>query len=337
MPINVLVIDDSAYNRFTLKSILESMPGVNVVGTAVDGLDGYRQAIKSTPDLIMLDLEMPNMDGFTFLRHYKVLRNTPVLAVSGRKRSDDREKALELGAFDFIEKPTMEASESLRSIKGEILKKIRTAPLGLAERAKSPALKRSAGSFDAVLIGASTGGPRAVASVLRSIPAGTELAFVAAIHMPGWLTNPFAERLRMESGVDIRVAKDFEKVDGGAVYIAPGGRNISFEAIGSSVFIRLEKRGEGDVYAPSINRMFSSGAAAWGSRVLGIVMTGMGNDGSEGIIDIKKRGGYVVAESSESSVIFSMPEAAISTGMVDEVLSKDMIGEALKNRSLAGS
>lgn len=330
MPLKILVIDDSAYSRAALTGLLKTIPGVEDVSTAVDGVDGYRQALKMMPDLIMLDLEMPNMDGFTFLRLIKDKQQAPVIVLTGRKWETDAATALELGAVDFLEKPALCPSDRFFSIKGELVKRIGLIPYMRPHNGLS--LKRqvkAAGKTmpDIIAIGASTGGPKAISTIIRALPSDLGAAVVISLHMPPWLTEPFVERLNSESLIQVRIAEDGCMVERGGILIAPGGSHMTFFKSGSNFMVRLEQRGSEDHYAPSVDRMFSSAAKAWGPRLTGIVLTGMGTDGRQGAEEIKSSGGYVIAESKESSILFSMPEAIISAGISDEVLSVGEIGE----------
>lgn len=339
MELNVLVIDDSPYARVALRGMIETMDGFRAtVSTAVDGLDGYRQALKSEPDLIMLDLEMPEIDGFTFLRLIRG-SSVPVIVVSGTGSEESESKALELGASAYIEKPSLNTPERLFSIKGEISEKLSS--IGLAAspggRRRLKPLDTAPGAPQAVIIGASTGGPRAVSSFVRALPAGLPCVFVVAMHMPPWLTVPFVERLNAQSLLPVRVAVDGGAVEKGEVVVAPGGRHLSFARRGGRIVSVLETAGPADQYSPSIDRAFSSGAIAWGAGLVGAVMTGMGEDGSEGIVKIKKNGGVVFSESRESAVVYSMSEATQATGAVDRVLTSAEMGEWIAVRFRRGS
>ncbi|MBI5468353.1 MAG: chemotaxis protein CheB [Deltaproteobacteria bacterium] len=339
LELNVLVIDDSAYARVALRGMMETMDGFSAtVSTAVDGLDGYRQAIKREPDLIMLDLEMPEMDGFTFLRLIRG-SSVPVIVVSGTGSEDSASKALELGASAYIEKPSLSTPDRLFSIKGEISEKVNAIrfPASSERKGRFKASDIYIGAPEAVIIGASTGGPRAVTSLIKTLPAGLPSVFVVSMHMPPWLTVPFAERLDAQSLLPVKVARDGTAVEKGEVLVAPGGHHISFLRTGGRVVSRLKPAEPADLYSPSIDLAFSSGALVWGGRLVGAVMTGMGEDGSKGIVNIKENGGVVLAEARESAVVYSMPEAAMATGMVDRVLSSRDMGEWIARRSGRGS
>lgn len=350
-PIRVLVIDDSAFNRRTITRLLESTPGVEVVGAASDGMEGLKEALRLKPDLITLDLEMPRMDGFTFLRAIMETNPIPVIVVSGRKGDVDVFKALELGAIDFISKPTRVASHELFNIKDELLSKIALLPhlrLRRTQRVDNlpPPLEEggreissSAGEvehpiipeseIDVVAIGASTGGPPALSQILSQLSEDLPASLVVSQHMPPGFTRAFAERLNKVSRLKVREARDGEVVRRGEVLITPGGHHLTFRKEGRRVVTRLREGKDGERYVPSVDIMFTSVADIWGEKALGVVLTGMGSDGRDGVLRIKDRGGYVLTESEETCVVFGMPEVAISTGRVDEVLSLYDIGQRI--------
>lgn len=325
MPLRVLVIDDSAYSRKALEGLLTALPDVEEITTAVDGFDGLKQALRSRPDLIVLDLEMPGMDGLTFLRLIKEASSIPVIVVTGRKWEAEARKAIGLGAVDFIEKPAASAAGNMQCIKNELARKVGMIPRMTTHRRGNHVREGSAPS-GVIVIGASTGGPKAATTVARSLKNPVDAAIVLAIHMPNWLTVPFVERLRAEVSVEVGVAKDDSEVEGGRITVIPGGFHASFSVKGGKASIKLTQGVKGDLYAPSIDAVFQSAAAEFGQRLTAIVMTGMGSDGKAGAKTVKDRGGYVIAESSESAVVYGMPGAAISAGVVDEVLSAEEIG-----------
>ena len=343
MGMRVLVIDDSAFNRQALARIIGSLPAVGEVATAVDGLDGCRQAIIFDPDLIVLDLEMPNIDGLSFLRLRKgFLKDIPVIVASGRRSAGDSEAAFRLGAIDFIERPTAGASRKIFDISEELSRKIEAAslPLSVAQGAQSVEARRRrplclpvSGCPSAIAIGTSTGGPGAVSTIVKSLPAALASAVVVSMHMPGWMTVPFAEGLDSISEVDVLVAEHEGTVGRGSVLIVPGGFHISFEReTGGTVRTLLSRKAATEICSPSIDRMFSSASDIWGSGLVGVVLTGMGTDGSAGAIKVKQSGGFLIAESRASSSVFSMPQAAIDTGMVDLVLGADEIAGWIAGR-----
>ena len=336
--IRVVVIDDSAYNRRTITKMLESVENVQVVGYAADGEEGIRKIIDLKPDLVTLDLEMPRMDGFTLLRIIMNSCPLPVIVISSKNEDERVFKALELGAVDFIAKPTGRISDELLKIAGDLQEKVRSVfNLNMDRITKREPLlppqassrkKRKPGSLPAsvasgvnvVAIGASTGGPPALQGILSSFPEKLPFTVLVSQHMPAGFTKAFAERLDRSSQFTVKEAKDGDPVVPGMVLIAPGGRNMIFQETNGAVIARVVEPSLQDRYIPSVDVMLTSLADIYGSRLLAVVLTGMGNDGSKGVRAVKKGGGEILAESEESAVVFGMPREAIATGVVDKVV-----------------
>lgn len=348
--LRVLVIDDSAFNRRTISRMLEGLPEVEVAGYAVDGEEGIRRVLELKPDLVTLDLEMPRMDGFTFLRIIMSNRPTPVIVVSSMGGDERVFKALELGAVDFILKPTAEASDELIKIRKDLHEKVRgvfnlnmssvsrRGMLLAQEGAGGPPArpkelfarrKRAGGVATVVAIGASTGGPPALQSIFSAFPGDLPFSLVVSQHMPPGFTRTFAERLNRTSAFEVTEARDGDPVRAGCALIAPGGRNMVFQRTDGEVTVRLLDPEPGENYLPSVDRMFRSGAEVFGPQLLGVVLTGMGNDGSLGVRAIKGSGGQVLSKAEESAVIFGMPRAAMATGMVDAVVPLDRMSDEI--------
>jgi two-component system, chemotaxis family, protein-glutamate methylesterase/glutaminase len=351
--IRVLVIDDSAFNRRTITKILEEIPGVEVAGYAVDGEEGVRRFLELRPDLVTLDLEMPRMDGFTLLRIIMGNRPTPVIVVSSFGGDERVFRALELGAVDFILKPTAGPSGELQDIRGDLRDKVsgvfnlnmscvRKQGELLAtragrdvitpERSVKPSGKIIRTSVSVVAIGASTGGPPALQSIIAAFPGDLPFSVVVSQHMPAGFTRTFAERLNRISSLEVAEASDGEIIRPGTVLIAPGGRNMTFQRAAGQVAVCLEEPDAEDHCIPSVDRMLSSGAEVFGPKLLALILTGMGVDGSKGIMAVKKAGGQILSESEESAVIFGMPRAAIATGMVDAVIPLDRMPDEIIRR-----
>ncbi|MRR38325.1 chemotaxis response regulator protein-glutamate methylesterase [bacterium] len=349
--IRVVVIDDSAFNRRAIIKMLESMPEVEVAGYATDGEEGVRKVIDLKPDLVTLDLEMPKMDGFTLLRIIMGYCPTPVIVISAKSDDEKVFKALELGAVDFVAKPSQGISEELLSISGDIQQKVR----GVFSLNMKEIIRREKGEapvprpvprqktvvepprvvpcrLDVVAIGSSTGGPPALQRILSSFREALPLAIVVSQHMPAGFTRTFAERLNRLSVFDVKEAADGDAVWPGRVLIAPGGHNMVFEKSSGSVVVRVKKPSSNDRYTPSVDAMLVSCADVFGPRTLGVVLTGMGNDGSRGVRAVKGAGGQVLAESESSAVVFGMPKEAIATGAVDKVVSLDLIAREIRMR-----
>jgi two-component system chemotaxis response regulator CheB len=343
--IRVLVIDDSAFSRQTINRMLRTSPLVEVVGIARDGEEALRKTFELEPDLITLDLEMPRMDGFTFLRLVMNKRPTPVLVISGRAGEQDVFKALDLGAVDFIAKPTPLATPELQTIQSELIRKVHAlrdlridkvreridaAPPSLLPRemtAVSPQLELA----PVVVIGSSTGGPSALMQTFAAFAEPPKCSFLVAQHMPEGFTKGFADRLDRLTPFFVREASGGEPLVAGSVWIAPGGHHLELENEAGQVRTRVYKTTPADKYTPSVDRLFESAAKHFGADLLAVVLTGMGDDGRRGVEAVKRAAGTVIAESEESAVIFGMPQQAIRTGCVDRVLPLGEIPAAISS------
>ncbi|HWR97978.1 MAG TPA: chemotaxis response regulator protein-glutamate methylesterase [Candidatus Methanoperedens sp.] len=350
MSLRVLVVDDSAYHRRTLSRIIGAAGDFEVVGTATDGEEAIRKVVTLAPDLLTLDLEMPRMDGYTFLRWLMRTHPLPVLVVSSRESNKSVFRALELGAADFVLKPVSYASERLGQIEGELVAKLReiaaARPEKLAARAErmaarpggTPAPRRAAlaaGRYRCVAIGASTGGPPALQQILAALPADFPAAVVIAQHMPEGFTRMFADRLDRLVALRVREAAGGEALEPGLVLLAPGGMNLLLErAPGARVVARVEPPRPGDRYVPSVDRLLGSAARACGGALVAVVLTGMGDDGAAGIGTVRAAGGLTVAEAEETCVVYGMPREAVRTGAVQRVLPLPEIGAAIANEVL---
>jgi two-component system chemotaxis response regulator CheB len=320
--------------------ILEgSGAGVVVVGVARDGEEALREVHRLRPDMVFLDLQMPRMDGFTFLRLLMARRPTPVVVLSSKSHRADAFKALELGALDFVAKPEEGASfETIAPVlleKCELLRSLR--PENLGQPPDAPARVRRGGA-DAreprvVAIGASTGGPQAITRLLSSLPRDLPAAFLVAQHMPERFTAAFAERLGRATAFSVQEAQDGDLVAPGRVLVAPGGRHLllrrdregALHASTAAEAPSSSSRG----HVPSVDRLFESVARELGSRACGVVLTGMGQDGRRGVQAVKSRGGLTLAESQETAVVYGMPQAAAESGALDELLPLDRLAERI--------
>jgi two-component system, chemotaxis family, protein-glutamate methylesterase/glutaminase len=335
--IKALVVDDSAYNRTVITRMLESDEAIEVVGNATDGLDAIAQTLRLSPQVITLDLEMPNMDGFTFLRWLMKERPTPVIVLSSRSDSRSVFRALELGAAEFLAKPESRISRSIETVRDELLHKVHvvlnlemskvksTIDLLSQDHAvpvarKEDEVRRDQGPIEVIAIASSTGGPPALQAILTRMPADLSAGIVIAQHMPAGFTRSFAERLNKLSALMVREAAEGDRVEPGTALIAPGGLHLEIRRDRKGLVAGILPRTAEDKYTPSADRMMASVAEACGPAALGIVLTGMGKDGADGVVAINRRGGQCLAESEESAVIFGMPQEAIRTGVVDKAL-----------------
>ena len=349
-PIRLLVVDDSAYNRRNIADVFVNAPEVEVVGKAADGEEALKLATLLKPDVITLDLEMPRMDGFTFLRILMAKQPTPVIVVSSYSQRENVFKALELGALDFVPKPDRLGPEAL-DVRDEILSKV------LLVRSLRPSFvptslirRQTSGSWTAdgrptafgdapqsgtykppkhlVAIASSTGGPSALLTIFAKIPPATTAGFVVAQHMPDKFTRTFAERLDKRGPVRTSEAADGDLVSQVTGFVCPGRKCMELAFSGSEVRLRVGPASTGDRYVPSADKLFKSAAAA-GTKVIGVILTGMGDDGVEGARAIRDAGGMIIAESAETAVVNGMPGAAVRAGVATKVLPLPQIAEFL--------
>ncbi|MFZ6017546.1 MAG: protein-glutamate methylesterase/protein-glutamine glutaminase [Nitrospirota bacterium] len=331
--IKVLVVDDSAYSRQTIRKMLETEPNIRVIGAASNGIDAMFKTLKLKPDLITLDIEMPEMDGFTFLRWLMKERPTAVIIVSSYSDNRTVFKALELGAVDFIAKPAKKATIELHSIKKDLLSKVKGIKslrmdrlsknlelLRKEERLKASSITQEGHNIEVIAVGASTGGPAAIQIILTRLPSDFSAGIVISQHMPRGFTASFAERLDKISGVQVKEAEEGDEVKKGNVLICPGGSHMSFRRRGQKIFTTIKESTQMDKYIPSVDTMMSSVSEHFGSQAMGVILTGMGSDGKVGMLEIKNRGGYTIAESEETAVVFGMPSEVINAGAADRIL-----------------
>ncbi len=327
--------------------MLEEIPGVKVVDYANDGEMALRKAIDLKPDLITLDLEMPKMDGFTVLRILMQNRPVPVIVVSSRSDDEDVFRAMEFGAVTFIPKPSSKISPDLFNIREDLHEKVlavvgtdmqkvlRRASANEANTQKRVKVGTSVKSPKAgsaikyVVIGASTGGPPALQSIFSNIKQKIPVGFAVSQHMPPGFTRAFADRMNKFSGLDVKEAENGDLMRPGQVLIAPGGTNLTFRRRGDDIVAQVKEPDADQRYVPSVDKMFASAADYFGSSLLGVVLTGMGNDGAAGTLKVHQAGGRTMAEAEESSVVFGMPKEAIATGKVDRIVTLDKVCDTI--------
>ncbi|MBN2498382.1 MAG: chemotaxis-specific protein-glutamate methyltransferase CheB [Deltaproteobacteria bacterium] len=332
--IRVLVVDDSVSNRKEIVGMLRSTSGeFAVIGEASNGEEALRLALEKEPQAITLDLEMPVMDGFTFLRILMAQKPIPVIIVSSYANQQNVFKALELGAVDFIAKPPprsggMGAMRQDLFSKLRLVRSLRIASLDRPRARKvEPAGLQIGKTIGIVAVGASTGGPSSLLALFERLPPDLPLAYLVAQHMPPSFTRAFAERLDHTLPLKVTEADGGERIEAGRVYIAPGGKNLTVEKRGDSLVVRVSA--SAGKYVPSIDALFESAAKAVGPALLAIVLTGMGDDGSSGVLRVKSHGGRILAESEKTAVIFGMPGEAVRTGQVDRICRLDEMPEEI--------
>jgi two-component system, chemotaxis family, protein-glutamate methylesterase/glutaminase len=342
--LRVLVVDDSPLNREEMVSALNSAGDVEVVGLAGDGSEALKLASSLAPDVITLDLEMPKMDGFSFLRIVRSVCGCPVIVISGNSADKNVFRALELGALDFVAKPTTRAEwlGTLPSVLREKLEAIRaltpgvwSRPLTFAESRQlalvAPTKLQGTTPRYFIAVAASTGGPTAVTKVLSRLAADPLVAVIVAQHMPDTFTRTFAERLNRSSALEVTEARHNEPIAGATALICPGRRCLEVQFDGTRYTTDVRFPGPNDRYVPSADRLFTSLANVAARNTIGVVLTGMGDDGMEGAKALVKLGGTVLAESKDTAVVYSMPHAAVRAGVVRRSLAIDDIAGYLND------
>ncbi|AEV26098.1 MULTISPECIES: protein-glutamate methylesterase/protein-glutamine glutaminase [Azospira] len=338
MPIRVLVIDDSAVMRKLLTEFINSQPDLEVVGAAPDAPTA-REMIKTVnPDVLTLDVAMPKMDGLEFLERLMRLRPMPVVMVSSYTEagSDTTLKALELGAVEFIGKPRVEPGHSLDDYAQELAEKIRAAKGARLRKPPAaaqpvPSVPRGVTTNKIIFVGASTGGTEALKHFLLGMPADCPPILVVQ-HMPETFTASFAKRLDSLCAPRVIESKGNEKVEAGTVYIAPGHSHLQVRKTASGLVTELLQTPPVNRHRPAVDVLFHSAAQLVGRNALGVILTGMGKDGAQGLLAMHQAGARTYGQDEASCVVYGMPREAAQIGAVDEVVSLD----EMSRRVLAG-
>lgn len=337
--IKVLIVDDSALIRSLLKEIIDSQPDMESVGVASNPLMA-REMIKSlNPDVLTLDVEMPQMDGLTFLEKLMRLRPMPVLMISSltERGSETALRALELGAVDFVSKPKLGVAEGMNAYTEEIAGKIRVAFKSRPAARQvlrtldslPPIGNRFATTEKLIAVGASTGGTEALKEFLLPMPADSP-AILVTQHMPEAFTKSFAARLDSLCKMTVCEAEPNQRVLPGHVYIAPGHSHLLLKRSGTNYLAELSQSAPVNHHRPSVEVLFRSVAQHAGANAIGVMLTGMGKDGANGMLEMRQAGAYNLAQDEASCVVFGMPREAISIGAVHEVAGiRDMAQRVL--------
>ncbi|WP_077001324.1 chemotaxis response regulator protein-glutamate methylesterase [Variovorax sp. KK3] len=332
--IKVLCVDDSALIRSVMTELINSQPDMTVVATAADPLQA-RDLIKQTnPDVLTLDVEMPRMDGLDFLEKLMRLRPMPVVMVSSltERGSEIALRALELGAIDFVTKPKLGVRDGLMQYTELIAGKVRAASQARLMPARAAAAQRAAAegvhepmlrspllsTEKLIIIGASTGGTEAIREVLQPLPPDAPAVLIAQ-HMPPGFTRSFAQRLDGLCRIHVKEAEHGERVLPGYAYIAPGGWHMSLARSGANYVAQLDQDPPVNRHRPSIDVLFDSVARHAGKNAIGMILTGMGRDGAEGLLRMKRAGAHTLSQDEASCVVYGMPREAMLLGAVDEV------------------
>jgi two-component system chemotaxis response regulator CheB len=338
-PIRVLIIDDSALMRQILSQMLSRDPAMTVVGTAPDPYVAREKIKALNPDVITLDVEMPRMDGLAFLERLMRGRPMPVVMVSSLTEGgcDVTLRALELGAVDFVTKPRLDLRERLWDQADELIEKIKAAAaarirprrLGTAPTPVArPVTPHFRLSDTVICLGASTGGTEALREVLTALPADAP-GVVVVQHMPERFTRAFAERLDHLCTVRVKEAEDGDRVLAGHVLIAPGNFHLRVTRDGALVRARVSAEAPVHHHRPSVDTLFHSAAEALGPNAIGVIMTGMGNDGAQGLLAMRQAGARTLAQDSDSCVVFGMPREAIANGAAERAVPLGRIAETV--------
>ncbi len=336
MKIKVLIVDDSALIRSVMREIIGSQPDMEVVGVAPDPIIA-RELIKQTnPDVLTLDVEMPRMDGLDFLEKLMRLRPMPVVMVSSltERGSEITLRALELGAIDFVTKPKISIQSGMQEYADMIADKIRAAakarvrarPSRSAEQANTPGevlpqiRNPLTSSEKLIIIGASTGGTEAIKEFLIRMPSDCPGILITQ-HMPEGFTRSFAQRLNNLCKISVVESAGNERVLPGHAYIAPGHSHLKLVRSGANYMTQLDQGPPVNRHRPSVDVLFQSAASCAGKNAVGVILTGMGKDGAQGMLEMRNAGAYNFAQDEASCVVFGMPREAIAIGAAHEVLS----------------
>ncbi|GAB2940692.1 protein-glutamate methylesterase/protein-glutamine glutaminase [Hafnia psychrotolerans] len=341
--IRVLSVDDSALMRQLMTEIINSHPDMEMVATAPDPLVARDLIKKFNPQVLTLDVEMPRMDGLDFLEKLMRLRPMPVVMVSSLtgKGSEITLRALELGAIDFVTKPQLGIREGMLAYSELIADKIRTASkarLNKSVNLDQPRMLSCApllSSEKLIAIGSSTGGTEAIRHVLQPLPP-TCPALMITQHMPPGFTRSFAERLNKLCQITVKEAEDGERVLPGHAYIAPGDRHMELARSGANYQVKLNDGPAVNRHRPSVDVLFRSVAKFAGRNAVGVILTGMGNDGAAGMLEMHSAGAYTLAQNEASCVVFGMPREAIAAGGVNEVVDLSQVSQRMLAQISAG-
>jgi two-component system, chemotaxis family, protein-glutamate methylesterase/glutaminase len=341
--IRVLVVDDSAFIRKVISRILEKDQGIQVAGTAENGVEALEKIETLHPDVVTMDVEMPRMDGIEALKKIMSTKPLPVIMLSGvtQEGANVTLDALNMGACDFITKDSGNAGVGLFKIEGELLRKVKDvarrrvrmpAPKPEIQVHRKPVTERStngvSGEHEIVSLGASTGGPPALQHILTSLSSSFPVPLVIAQHMPKLFTQSFAERLNHLSQITIKEAENREPLKPGTALIAPGDCHMAVRRRGKETFVELVTD-DRYIYRPSVDLLMDSVARAYDAKVVAVILTGMGSDGLAGFREIKSRRGYVIAQDEETSVVYGMPRVVIEAHLANVVLPIQKIPEEI--------
>ena len=341
--IRALVVDDSAFARKTVREMLSRNPYIDVVGTARDGSEAIELVQQLDPDVVVCDLVMPRLDGVCFVREQMSRKPLPIILLSmAEKDAEQVLSALEAGAIDFVRKPTALATNDLLRIREELVEKVKAAAQASRRRFALQSMptvlpakpkKKVSGRIAAVLIGISTGGPQALRFLMPQFPSDFPVPIAIVLHMPVGFTALYAAKLNESTQLTVKEAEEGDEMRPGLALVAQAGRHLVLRrAAGGQVTAHLVLQPAESLHRPSVDVLFHSAAEVYGERVLGVVMTGMGNDGKEGAAWIKAQGGTVLTETEETCVIYGMPRSVVEAGLSDAAVPLNRLAQTIMDR-----
>lgn len=340
--IRTVIVDDSAFVRKVVKEMLSTSPQIEVVGMARNGKDALAMVEQLDPDVVTCDLVMPELDGVGFVRQQMERKAVPILILTASPHDTTGAlEALEAGAVDFIQKPTALANDELLFLREELIQKVKAAaqvpPRSVHPEPIAPGApvrsSRPAANVDIVVLGISTGGPQALRYLLPQFPPDFPVPLVIVLHMPVGYTAPFAQKLAEISRLPVKEAFDGCLVCAEQAFLAPAGRHLSFKRTQEGrVLVQLSIQPGDKPHRPSVDVLFQSAAETYRQRVLGVVMTGMGDDGKQGAAWIKAQGGTILTQDEASSVIYGMPRSVVEAGLSDKAVPLESLAEEISKR-----
>lgn len=347
--INLVIADDSSFMRKAISTIVQKDPEIKVIGLARNGEEAVTMVKDLNPDILTLDIEMPVLNGLDALRIIVKEHPMPVIMISSLTEEGKFEtiKALQLGAIDYIPKNIRSTSLDILKIENEIIGKIKSIAKRkniirsrLIKQNNQNLAKEHLGKYTIrdikdkkrikiVAIGSSTGGPGALQQVITRLPCNLPCSVVIAQHMPEGFTRAFAERLDSLCSIKVKEAEDHETLENSVVYIAPGNKNMYLVRDLSRIYLKLDDNDFGSLYKPCVDVLISSAAEIYGRNAAGIILTGMGCDGLNGIKKLKEKNGYIIAQDEETSIIYGMPKAVVDNNLADKISPIDEIADEI--------
>ncbi|MEP7065610.1 MAG: chemotaxis-specific protein-glutamate methyltransferase CheB [Gemmatimonadota bacterium] len=341
-PIRVLVVDDSAFVRKVVTRMLGRSSNIEVVATARDGHEALELTERYRPDVITLDLAMPRMNGVEFLRQQNLRRRVPVVICSiAHESGESALEAFEAGAVEFVQKPTALATDRIYEIADELIAKVEGAALAtmgqistmtpsVVAATSPPSRDGAAVRTDVIVLGISTGGPQALRQLIPQLPADFPVPIAMVLHMPIGYTEMYAQRLNDISALEVIEAREGDVLQRGVVWLAPAGRHLTFvRSSDKAIRAHLDVHPADTQHRPAVDVLFQSAAGCFGSRVLGIIMTGMGSDGLLGSAHIKAQGGRIVTEAESSCVVYGMPRSVAEASLSDRSSTLEEMAAAI--------